>query len=253
MRVDVEIGSCNDFRLSRALLLYGKSSYDGIPYRHPFVTVHDVRTNGGLSELGPATLVTPSMLADIVLGLGFTIPTEVLPENVIVRGTDTIAWWTPAKTRALFFKCGSQEPLLRMLNGKRYPHPPLLFKARGSDLWVRALKNNQRPTADTELCMAPYWNTYKNAVVCLGTSKIPKNKRVEQIAEWEESFFASEFTHSAGNSRSVQYEGGFLRMWQSLQEKRRFPVRYLRPLKQTLKEFVDNCDASYRNNLADTA
>ena len=51
------------------------------------------------------------------------------------------------------------------MNGKLYPHPPLLFKACGSHLWVRALAKDERPTAETKLCMAPYWNCYDNGRV----------------------------------------------------------------------------------------
>lgn len=42
MNTSVNIGSSQDFRLSRALLVYGTSSYQGLPYRHPFVTLHEV-------------------------------------------------------------------------------------------------------------------------------------------------------------------------------------------------------------------
>src|SRR4029077_17737300 len=42
MNTCVSIGASHEFRLSRVLLVYGKSSYDGFPYRHPFVTLHEV-------------------------------------------------------------------------------------------------------------------------------------------------------------------------------------------------------------------
>jgi hypothetical protein len=51
MNISVNIGSSQDFRLSRALLVYGKSSYDGYPYRHPFVTLHEVIHDGDVARL----------------------------------------------------------------------------------------------------------------------------------------------------------------------------------------------------------
>ena len=99
----MQIGKSEDYRLQSALMVYGKSSYDGIPYRHPFVTMHKVNHIEGEPELGPGQLVTPAALIDLVLGLGFKIPTEILPENVIVRGSDSIVWWSPAKVRMMFF------------------------------------------------------------------------------------------------------------------------------------------------------
>ena len=50
MNISVNIGSSQDFRLSRALLVYGKSSYEGYPYRHPFVTLHDVIHDGDAAQ-----------------------------------------------------------------------------------------------------------------------------------------------------------------------------------------------------------
>jgi hypothetical protein len=41
-------------------------------------------------------------------------------------------------------------------------------------------------------------------------------------------------------------------MWKSLEGKKRFPAQYLIPAKQTLAEFVNDHDHSYRNqNQAD--
>lgn len=36
-------------------------------------------------------------------------------------------------------------------------------------------------------------------------------------------------------------------MWQTLKERRSFPARYLMSAKQTLQQFVEDDDASYRN------
>ena len=129
-----------------------------------------------------------------------------------------------------------------------YPHPPLLFKACGSHLWIRALAKDERPTAETKLCMAPYWNCYDNGVCCTGSMKIPQEKSVAAIDLWEESFFQSEFTHASGVRKHVHFRGGFLAMWQSLAGQKAFPAKYLVKLPQTLAEFVRNDDHTYRND-----
>lgn len=252
MNVGIQIGRSDNYRLQSALMVYGKSSYDGFPYRHPFVTMHKVNHIDGEAELGPGKLVTPAALIDLVLGLGFKIPTEILPDNVIVRSSDTIVWWSPAKIRTMFFNDRNDDEAMKMLNGKRYPIPALLFKVSGTTLWVRALAENKRPGAADTLCMAPFWNCYANATVCLGSSKIPRTKKAEQIYEWEDSFFASEFTHAAGNTKSCRFKGGTVAMWLALQGQNTFPTEYLRPLKHTLKDFVENSDGSYSNEAAET-
>jgi PRTRC genetic system protein B len=247
MNTSVHIGSTQDFSLSRALLVYGKSSYDAFPYRHPFLVVHEVIHDDDGARLAEGQLVTPQMLIDLMVSLGRSVPIEILPERVIVRTLDSIVWWIPARERIMFFSDRGEDDLLKKMNGKRYPHPPLLFKTSGTHLSVRALLENKRPKSDTKLYTAPYWNCYENGVVCTGTMKIPREKSVTALETWEESFFQSEFTHGAGVRNHVRYPGGFLAMWRFLEGKTNFPCRYLMTAKQTLAEFVNSDDHSYRN------
>ena len=85
MNTSVNIGSSQDFRLSRALLMYGTSSYQGFPYRHPFVTLHEVIHNGNGARLAEGQLMTLQMLGELMAGLGRSTPVEILPERVLVR------------------------------------------------------------------------------------------------------------------------------------------------------------------------
>jgi len=248
MNISVNIGSSQDFRLSRALLVYGKSSYQGYPYRHPFVTLHEVMHDGDVARLAEGQLMTPQMLIDLMAGLGRSVPAEILPACVLVRTAEMIVWWSPAREQTMFFSDRGGDRVLKNMNGKLYPHPPLLFKACGSHLWVRALAKDERPTAETKVCMAPYWNCYDNGVCCTGSMKIPQEKSVTAIDLWEESFFQSEFTHASGVRKHIRFHGGFLAMWQSLAGQKAFPAKYLVKLPQTLGEFVRNDDHSYRND-----
>jgi PRTRC genetic system protein B len=240
MNTCVSIGSSQEFSLSRVLLVYGKSSYDGFPYRHPFVTLHEVIHEGEEARLGTGHLVTPQMLTHLMNDLGQLMPTEILPERVLVRTADTIVWWKPPSQAVMFFSDRSGDAILKKLNGKRFPHPPLLFKIRGSNLWIRALGANQRPTENSPLYPAPYWNCYDDGTVCIGTMKIPREKSVTAIEDWEQSFFRSEFTHAGGAGKRTTYPGGLLAMWQSLLSRARFPARYLVKVKQTVGEFVSS-------------
>jgi len=226
--------------------MYGKSSYDGFPYRHPFLTMHEVVHESTGAQLGEGQLVTPQMLIDLMAGLGRSVPLEILPERVLVRTEDTIVWWSQARERRMFFGDLTGDAA-KELSGKVYPHPPLLYKATGSHLWVRALGEDQRPLADSGLFIAPYWNCYDNGVVCTGSMRIPREKTVAAIDLWEDAFFQSEFTHAAGVRRHTKLRGGLLAMWKSLEGKKRFPARYLVPTKQTLAEFVNDHDHTYRN------
>jgi PRTRC genetic system protein B len=147
----------------------------------------------------------------------------------------------------MFFSDRGGDRALKTMNGKRYPQPPLLFKASGSHLWIRALGRKQRPTASSKLYLAPYWNCYANGICCNGTMALPQEKSVTAIDAWEKSFFQSEFTHAAGGRKPTRFAGGILAMWASLDGKKKFPTRYLVETKQTLNQFITNHDSSYRN------
>ena len=253
MKTYVNVGSSQEFKLSRAMLMYGESSYNGYPYRHPFVTLHDVIHEEAEVRLGTAQLLTPEILISLLADLGQSLPTEILPERVLVRTADTVAWWSPAQTRAMFFSNRGGDKALRGLSGKQYPHPPLLFKVSGRSLWIRAMADNVRPVAETKLYMAPYWNCYDNAVVCTGTMRIPQETSVAVIESWEQAFFQSAFSHAAGVTKHTRHPGGVLALWRSLRGKKRFPMRYLFPLQQTLEQFVADHDTSYRNAVRNPA
>ena len=231
------------------MLMYGTSSYQGFPYRHPFVTLHEVVHDGNNARLSEGQLMTPQMLMDVMVGLGRSVPVEILPERVLVRTAEMIVWWWPAGEHTMFFSDRGEDPLLKKMNGRRYPHPSLLFKASGSHLWIRALERSERPTEETRMCMAPYWNCYDNGVVCTGTMKIPHEKSVGAIETWEQSFFQSEFTHASGTRKRTRFPGGLLAMWQFLEGKKEFPSKHLVKLSQTLAEFVNDHDHSYQNQI----
>jgi hypothetical protein len=79
----------------------------------------------------------------------------------------------------------------------------------------------------------------------------PRNPSVRVIDEWEQSFFASEFTHAAGASRRTRYPGGLLALWQSVEGVEVFPVRYLARADQTLEEWIINDEQKSRNRNVD--
>src|SRR5258708_19567584 len=117
MNISVNVGSSQEFRLSRALLVYGKSSYEGYPYRHPFVTLHEVIHHGDVARLAEGQLMTPQMLTDLMAGLGRSVPAEILPARVLVRTAEIIISWTSASEPTLFFTTHANYLPLPTTNG----------------------------------------------------------------------------------------------------------------------------------------
>ena len=89
MEAQVAIGASRKFVLKNAVLLYG----DGAA---TFATLHPVVSRGETSTpyLGPGQLLTTAFLRTLAEGLGSRIRAEVLPDNVLARTPDMIAWWT---------------------------------------------------------------------------------------------------------------------------------------------------------------
>ncbi len=231
MEGHVQIGASANLQLRHALLVYTDQ-------QRAFATLHDIISQEeGAPLLAVAHPLSLGFLRRLAEGLGSQVAPEVLPENVLARTPEMIIWWSPAARRIMFF--GEADDEARKLNGLNFPHPPLVFKVRGGELFVRAVEKNARPRADTPLKTAPYWNTAGgDGRVCLGTTRAPESASVESIKNWEAAFFQSSFTHALGAVRLISYKGGFIGLWRTLARKKAFPVRYLTDARETLREFV---------------
>ena len=230
MDADVRIGDTRTFALKQALLVYQEGN-------RAFATLHEVKIRAeGPPYLCAGESVTTGFLQTLAKGLGANIAAEVLPENVLARTPDLIAWWSPAQRRLMFFGGGNAEAA--KLNSKLYPHPPLVFMICERDLFVRALAENCRPKSNTRLRNAPYWNTDAQGRVCLGNMRVPEEVSVSTICAWEAAYFASEFTHPSGAVRLTRHPRGFLGLWSGLAGRKQFPIRFLADSKQTVQDFI---------------
>ena len=152
----VKAGSELELKLCQAVLLYRNDHGHRV-----MATVHGVvQTDAnGAPGLSAGQLLSTAALRELTKQLGTSSQAEYLPDNVIARTPELIAWWAPASVRSMFFRQGSE---LADVSGKLFPHPALLFAVRNNVLFVRALPENKRPLADTKLAAAPYWNIDSN-------------------------------------------------------------------------------------------
>jgi PRTRC genetic system protein B len=236
MRFSIDVGRELELKLYQAVLLY-KNDH-GNRY---MATVHGVvQQNGdGSPVLGAGQLLSSASLRELARQMGTGCPVEFLPDQVVARTPDLLAWWTPTAVRAMFFRAGSE---LEDVSGKRSPHPALLFVLRNGILHVRALFATQRPCPDSKLAAAPYWNIDSNGAVCAGTMRAPKSLTVTSIVAWQQAFFQSEFTHPGGGGRLTKRSGGTTALWKSLAGKSRFPQSTLVEL-ETLNQYLKKLEA----------
>lgn len=233
MEAQIRIGSRRSFTLKQAVLIYRDSAA-------AFATLHEVQVEKSQAPyLGPGQPLTTGFLRTLARGLGSRIVLEILPGNVLVRTAESIVWWSTAQRQVTFFAGGTEEAA--KLNGRMYPHPPLVFKVCRHALFVRALEHDVRPNANTPLKTAPYWNTEgSRGLVCAGTMRIPQDVTTESIPEWETAFFSSSFTHPSGAVRLTTHPEGFAGLWLSLADREdRFPTELLTDARQTLRQFVE--------------
>jgi hypothetical protein len=67
----------------------------------------------------------------------------------------------------------------------------------------------------------------------------PDEASVATMAQWERSFFESEFTHIYGSGHFTHHSGGVAGLWMSLAGKKAFPVELLAPARETLAQFSE--------------
>jgi PRTRC genetic system protein B len=236
MLVTTEIGNRHNYVLKHALLIYE----DQISKRDQFVSVHDIL--GAESEpsqpcLGPGKLLTVAFLKQLCYGLERKSRAAILPENVLAYTSDLLVWWTPQRLHPMFFSDGAEDR--HAINGSICPHPALVWSVKQGRLSLRALVESTRPTAATQLMIAPYWNTNPaRGDVCEGDMRRPCETDPGNLLEWEEGFFNSRFTHPSGMGRLTAHPGGFMGLWTELAGTQDFAARHLMPAKQTLEQFV---------------
>jgi len=231
MKAYVDIGANREFKLSEAVLVY-RSSGDGA-----FTSLHKVEQNqDGAPYLAAGEPLTTAFVRTLAEGLGARVKSEIFPDNILARTPDLLVWWSRPQLRVMFF--GGTDEEARKLNGLIFPHPALVFKVAGKDLFVRALATTSRPVGDSPLKTAPYWNTDLRGLVCPGTMRAPESSDVSSIPQWQAAYFQSEFTHAAGAVRLTSHPGGFVGLWRELADRKTFPVRYLTDAGETLEEFV---------------
>jgi len=163
-------------------------------YQHPtmqeLVYIEQYKANKGkLTEGKPATEESLAGLCEMFLPF-LKSQRAYIPDNIVAYAPlrEFIAWWKPAGTHRLFFskKMGIKSGLA--------PLPPLLFAVKRKEILVWALKENKRPTPESIVMAAPFYNIYREGRVCTGNATLPDSASSSSISKWEDVFFLSEFS-----------------------------------------------------------
>lgn len=232
--IQTSVHASDELVLRNALLLY-RPAHGGEEY----VAMHDVEHTPQGPIIGAGQPVTKAALQRMLLDLGpkkQKQPVEIIPANLLSKSPNHLAWYCEPKDRQVWFKC-------EQLGGevtKVVPHPGLVFVVSQSGWHVFAVKGNQRPQADTELCVAPYLNCWEGGGICTGNVTTPKGKMRWNTTAWEEAFFRSYFTHIniQGKNKLVKFGKGAYAFWRSMLagNHKKFPEKYLVATGMTLSQ-----------------
>lgn len=230
LTAEVTLSNSSSPRLANAILIY-----EDAQAKSTFATLHDVRhqdDDAVAPELGPARLLTMEAARKVLDALTRSRGVPFLPGNTLAIESGLLAWYEPAAARRMWFQSGDEY--LNALSGQEFTQPPLVFIARGRALNVYALAGDARPTPDTPLYMPPYLNTFADARVCLGSTKLPDGFHPDDQDGYAEGFFRSAFTHVGGHNPLRGWEHSYGEFWQHVKALGRFPTEHLRPANTTL-------------------
>src|SRR5690554_1595020 len=221
-----------------ALVFYQSLDKDTAMYVEHF----DMDKGGSPINAHPLTVneakaLAKSLQIDEEIDKTFLKPRGILPTNILhinPSKNGSVVWYTKAQERQLYFvdNLGIPNGVARV--------PAMLWIANKSSLSVFALTTNRRPTAETSLCYAPFFNVYEDGAVCMGTVdiNIKNSASVEEFTTaWEDYFFNSYFSHLLRSYNPIK--GNCVNLWKKLTKTGEiFPMDVLKKNNKTLKNLL---------------
>ena len=208
-----------------------------------YVEHFDMDKNGNPINAHPLTVKEAKVLARALQtekdkDNAFLKSNGILPTNILYINPNTdkgaVLWYTKAQRRQLYFLSGLDIP-----NGMAYV-PPMIWYANKNSLSVFALASDRRPTEKTPLYFAPFFNSYEDGKVCMGSVNIniKNSASVEEFTKaWEDYFFNSYFSHLLGSNSPIK--GNCVTLWKDLiQTGKPFPKEVLKKNNKTLKNLL---------------
>lgn len=221
----------------KGLICYRSLSDDSI-----YVEAYDTGENNRLINPHPLSLNESQALAETLqtsseLQQNFLQSKGLLPDNVLQINASKnghVLWYTKSQKVPLFF-----TDTLTIPNGMAHI-PALVWKATKSQLCVYAVANDEKPTIETPLYYAPFFNIYKNGNVCMGTVDIDidsKCRLEDFMCQWQSYFFNSKFSHLLDNYTPTQ--NNIVQLWQQqVNSEKPFPSEALKINNKTLENIL---------------
>ncbi|KQR25540.1 PRTRC system protein B [Deinococcus sp. Leaf326] len=214
-----------------ALLIYGQGQEARL-MKH---RVHDQEEGYTLGAGSVLSSRDRTELANYVLGSGLRWSSA----HTLATGAKTLCWWRPPGVLPLLFeaKYKAVESIAR-LSGQPVPHPGLVFSAQPGSLSVFAVRGAERPTPQTPLMHAPFWNMFSDGRMCQGTVRYPKEITAAAQDDWEAVFFSSHFTGASRTDKYMEWGRSYQELLEHALEQGSFPDGVLMPTGRTLAQHL---------------
>jgi PRTRC genetic system protein B len=185
-------------------------------FHHQSILLYDFGDGLASTRIVSAHDISEALASELSFGTG------LLPENTL--------WWRNTRIGPVFALY--EEPKIRTLSLQRdigqevrrfrMPLPGFIFLlSPGRAPWVYAVKKRPQSERD-KVYKAPLYNVYQTGFTCAGSNKYPTD-----VSEMVQNFFASFFTRHLANDKRIQSEITMDQFWESLDGKRRFPLKEL--------------------------
>ena len=219
-----------------ALLVYRAQNGNG-----NYVEYFDIDASGCPINAHPLTEREAAQLATVLRAKkqdeNFLKPDGIMPSNMLTVSANIngiTAWYTKAMQRQLYFVDSLGIPCAKAWV------PAMLWIAKGKSLFVFALQSDRRPTEATRLYNAPFFNTYQDGKVCMGTVQLRFKKGCslqEFTSQVEDYFFNSYFSHLMAGYQPVS--GDCVQLWRDIITRQLpFPKQVLKKTNLTIKELI---------------
>lgn len=229
MHIIPSFESAREAVLKQAILLYDSHSGGCIPQ------VHSILTRRGRPTLGPGVTPSDKELRRLIeqMQTGPTVEPSakltLLPDNVLIANDTSLVWWIPAQRRRIWFRSTNQQDRFDPVNGELVWHPPLVFAATSEGFFIVALPKNERPTLQTKVRRAPYWNCHEDTAICMGSAPVPDRRVPSLIPAFEKAFFDSNFSHTVQGVKTMNSRLSYAAFWEQ-RKRSRFPAAALATL-----------------------
>ena len=202
-RIEMDLPLGESAPLTEAWLLY-QTPNGGLQDVRRFKVVHDPEG----PRLGVGLALTRSGLEQALESLA-PRSFALLPPEVLAYNGHRMVFYVPPGKRSMHFETG--DAALRKISGQSFPQPGLIFDVKASSVRITAFKGRTRPTAQTPLFHAPYYNIFDDDGVCWGSTGRP----LQQLDPegWAAAYFASSFTHASGQAKRSKFPGSHFELW----------------------------------------